>query len=222
MNNFKLLLATAAMAVSGAAIAGPSYTYVDLGYVQGDGIDASSLLGGIPNEIGNFESDGFTIRGSKSISDNFHVQASYTDGDSLGGNGTLLGSDYDGYSIGVGYNPAITDSMDLVARIGYSDLDAEFGALVSDLLSIPEGLTDYSVSGINLEVGPRAMIGDNLELNAAATLFIGEIETIAGDIDQTDVGLRFGGEYYFGNISLGVDVETGFIDQANLHVRYTF
>ena len=41
----KLLVAAAAMAISTGAIAGPSWTYVDLGVVLGDGADDEDLIG---------------------------------------------------------------------------------------------------------------------------------------------------------------------------------
>jgi hypothetical protein len=177
MKNFKLLLATAALAVSGSALAGPSYTYADFGYLQAD-------EGYI---------DAIAVSGSYAVTDQVHLLGSYIDGDDDG-------DSFDGYSVGVGYNMAMTDGMDLVARISYTEYDFDFG---------DEDFTAF-------EIGPRAMVTDNLELNGAITYT---------DYENDDevTGIRVGGQLYFDNISVGAQAEVDDSDtEIGFNVRYTW
>jgi hypothetical protein len=180
MKTFKLLLATAALAVSGSALAGPSYTYADFSYSE-------ALFG---------TTDAIAVSGSYAVTDQIHLLGSYVDGE------TDLLSDFDGYSVGVGYNRAMTDNMDLVFRVGYADIDVDLA-----------GSSDV----ITFEVGPRAMVTDDLELNAAVTYVDSD------DLDASLAGLRVGGQLYFDNISVGATVETNEITTAlGFNVRYSW
>jgi|GEM_PF-2577185 len=207
MKMIKLVLATAALAVSCAAIAGPSYTYVDAGITLADGFGDNS------------ETEGLALRGSFGFADIFHVGGGYGQGD-LDGGKSESGFDVTSYNLYFGVNPAITENMDLVSRIGYakSELDAD-------------GFNDLELSGLWLEVGPRAMVSEKLELNAAVTLFTGEVEETSGcggSCDKDDLnefGFRVGAEYYFTPaFSVGLDSEVKglFGDAVNIHGRWSF
>ena len=63
MKGIKLLAATAALTVSSVAVAGPNYTYAQLGYIA---IDSQ----------GNEDSGGFELNGSFGFADVFNVGAS--------------------------------------------------------------------------------------------------------------------------------------------------
>jgi len=206
MKKLTLLAATAALALSGVAVAGPSYTYVDGGITIGDSFGDNS------------ETEGLALRGSFGFADIFHVGGGYGQGDLDGGKSESC-FDVTSYNLYFGVNPAITENMDLVSRIGYakSELDAD-------------GFNDLELSGLWLEVGPRAMVGEKLELNAAVTLFTGEVEETSGctNCDKDDLnefGFRVGGEYYFTPaFSVGLDSEmNGFFgDAVNIHGRWSF
>ena len=200
MKSINLVVAAAALAVSGAAIAGPSYTYADLGFTVGDSFG------------NNNDTDGYAIRGSFGFADVFHVGGGITDGDVDGGKGSG-GADNSGYNVYVGFNPAMTENLDLVARIGYFDEEFKFDGGKEE------------ATGVSFEIGPRAMVSDNLELNAAVSLLLGEDKDGGVKEDFTLVAYRVGGEYYFTPaLSLGLDaaVASGNQSEANIHVRYSF
>jgi hypothetical protein len=230
MKSINLVVATAAIAVSGAAMAGPSYTYADFGYTVSDSFG------------NNNETEGLALRGSFGFAEVFHVGGGYIDGEVSGGKGsefdedtcaaeseleaikTCLPGDTSGYNLYFGFNPAMTENMDLVARIGYSDIENKIGA---------SGIPDFIVedTAVFLEIGPRAMVSEKLEINGAVSLLSGETKLSAdgfGDVikeDFTRVQYRVGGEYYFTPaISLGLDASFANSggSNANLHVRYSF
>ncbi len=210
MKSIKLLAAVAALAVSSAALAeGPRYTYVDLGLLSAD--------------QGDDDNRGIALRGSIGFADIFHVVGQVSGAEALGGKSAgTPGADVTAADIAFGVNPAITDSIDLVARIGYRFIEAEGEPVAA------AGNVTVENQGLTLEIGPRAMITDKLELNAAATLFTGESEVTKGcnnncKTDVTDWGYRVGGEYYFTPLfSLGLDLAVTDINAVNLHARFTF
>ena len=136
MKSINLMVATAAIAVSGTAIAGPSYTYADFGYTVSDSFG------------NNNETEGLALRGSFGFAEVFHVGGGYIDGEVNGGKGSefnedacdanslseairnCLPGDTSGYNLYFGFNPAMTENIDLVARIGYSDLENDIGCLL--------------------------------------------------------------------------------------------
>lgn len=202
-----LILALAGMAVSGLAVAGPSWTYADIGYVRADS--------------GDDETDAFEIEGSFGFADKYHIQASYADGE----NGDVgNGEDFDGYEIRAGINPAVTDNTDFVFQVGYFDVSQE---TPSD--------DDVDVDGYILSVGMRSMFTDQVELSAFVDSVTGEVDSDAcgaaavagcpaedGD-DITDIILRVGGQYFFtDNLSLNIEYEDGDDSSARFGVRWSF
>ena len=233
MKSFNLVVATAAIAVSGAAMAGPSYTYADFGYTVGE------------SEGRNNETEGLALRGSFGFAEVFHIGGGYADGDVNGGKKeyteefignncpaigdeidfirNCAGADASSYNLYFGFNPAMTENIDLVARIGYSDSENKI-VFEGDGIKVEE-------TAIFLEIGPRAMVSEKLEINGAVSLFSGEEKLVVEDAgfslkeDFTRVQYRVGGEYYFTPaISLGLDASFANSggSNANLHVRYSF
>jgi hypothetical protein len=190
MKGLKTIAAAAALAISGAAVAGPSYTFVDLGYLTGDS--------------GNERTDGLGLRGSFGFAGLWHVAGEYSAVEAGGGKGKVTttgnGIDVSGGNIYVGLHPAVTDNTDLVIDLGYDLLEADDGST--------SGKTD--VTSIFLRTGPRALLaGDKLELSAYVSLAVGETDSDRdGKDDFTNVGLQIGGQYYFTPaISLGVEAQ---------------
>jgi hypothetical protein len=202
MKSIKLVLATAALAVSGAAIAGPSYTYVDAGIIVGN------------SDSSDQETEGFSLRGSFGFADIFHVGADIASVENNGGK-SKSGSDDTGYALYFGVNPAVTENIDLVARIGYASREQDSGNAPK-----PEQ------TGAYLQVGPRGMIGEKVELSAYGVIATGENKKADGSKDDfRRVGYAVGGQYYFTPaISLGADITvTGSqSNAANLFVRFSF
>jgi len=193
----KAILALAVMAVSGTAVAGPSWTYLDFGYLR-----ASS---------GDEDTDGYQLRGSIGFADMWHAQLEYLDGEADGGKGSG-GDDVDGYNIIVGANPAVNDTTDLVFDLSYFDYDAE------------DTSGEAGIDGYGLGTGVRTMWTDALELNAGVWVLSGDVE---GSGDVTEVVVRVGGNYAFtDNIVVGAEISNGGLLQqgnlANFFARYQF
>ncbi len=97
----------AALPFAASAADNISYNYVEGDYVKTnvDGPDA----------------DGWGIKGSYAFHPNFHVFTGYTK-QKFDGAGDL---DVNQWNVGVGYNYAISNSTDLLARVSYQNLDPE-------------------------------------------------------------------------------------------------
>jgi hypothetical protein len=194
----KLLISVAAMALSTGAIAGPNWTYIDLGVVLADSSGKDTAVGA-------------ALTGSFGL-DLFHGNLTYTaisDATSRDTSGTpgpiaplcdgasgCKGDDYDSIRVGVGIHPAITDSTDLVVEIGYTD------GSFDDANQDPDA--------IDLTFGVRSMITDQFELNAMAIIADGSTDT-GSDDDAQEAGFRFGGQYFFSDaISVNASVTQGY------------
>lgn len=202
----KAFIAAASLAFSGAAVAGPAelpWTYIDAGYV---------LQSGVGTSLADEGGDGYKIRGSFGLN-LFHFGGEWYQVD---GGGTA--GDIDSYDLYVGVHPAITDMIDLVVDIGYTESEND-----------RKDKTD----GVFLRVGPRAMIGEHFELSAYLMSTWGDAEFSLDDgsdnitqfaDDFRGVTLLIGGQWYFtDHFSLGADArleDTG--DNVNLFVRYSF
>jgi len=196
----KLIIALAALAVSGAAVAGPKWTYVDVGYVTAD--------------AGNESTNGYAIRGSYGFADVWHAGAGYSAIDFAGGSGKVGGEDADGYNIYVGVNPALTDDIDFVADLGWQSTEVTINSgqkLDSDQIFV--------------RAGPRAMITDAFEIHTYVSLGWGSADNVSPpgtDSDKSDVAVELGGAYYFTpNWSLGLDVSLESDNVADLYVRWS-
>ncbi len=135
--NSKLTLCCAALvaAVPMMAVAGPSYNYADLGYVQADPSGQSALTG-------------FGGGAVFSFSDNFHYVVGHTKVDNSGRttSATLLAG---------GFNMPISDRSDFVARLGWAWER-------NRLTGIPGSLKD---DGIAASIGIRTVMSEQFELS---------------------------------------------------------
>jgi Ax21 family sulfation-dependent quorum factor len=104
-----------------------SYSYLEAGYLNIDPKGFSS-------------EDGWSVRGSVAVSDNFHIFGGY---DQI--RFRVLGNriNFDFWRLGLGYNHALNDRNDLVARVAYEDFDGD--------------------DGWSVEVGLRSALSPNFE-----------------------------------------------------------
>ncbi|MCP4089596.1 MAG: hypothetical protein GY746_07365 [Gammaproteobacteria bacterium] len=159
----KLIIAMAAFGLSSVAMAGPSWTYAELDAVfQDDGDDKAK---------------GYEIAGSLAFGGLFHVNAEYADID----DGAGADNDLDGYRIAAGIHPAVTDSTDLYAELGYTSLSEDNG---------------QDPDAIDLTFGVRSMITDSVELGAAMRLANGSTDAGGAD-DFQDSEISLSGQYFF-------------------------
>jgi hypothetical protein len=135
-----LLAATLAFAPLLARAEGPSYSFVEAGYLVTDIDDFDE------------EFDGFGIGGSFEFIENWFVYGSYIDQSA-----EFFDADVDatGYELGFGYAFPLTDTMDLYGALGYTEVEFEAGG--------------YSIDddGYVLSLGLRAMVMEQLELQGA-------------------------------------------------------
>lgn len=197
MKTLKLIVAITALVVSGAAVAGAPWTYVDLGYVTADS--------------GDDRTDGLALRGSFGFADIWHAGVALQGIEVAGGKSKPQGADVSGGNIYIGLHPAVTPNTDLVVDLGYEALEVE------EEFSI--GTVKNDVTSLFLRAGPRALLaGDKLELSAYMILAAGEEEVSGSGVksDFTNVGLQLGGQYYFTPAwSVGADAQLNRFDAAS-------
>lgn len=163
-----------------------SYSYVDLGYNE---VDLDNGPTG----------DGFGLRGSVGISENFFVFADYSSFDFDGG------VDIDLYSVGLGGKLSVSDDIDLVGRVGYTEADASAGGFSVDD-------SGYLVGG-----GVRMQVADGFEIEAGVNY-----SDFGNGGDETAVAV--GGRYFFTrNFAIGAEYQVSDdADQFFAGVRFTF
>lgn len=157
-----------------AGAQGFDYNYLQLSYGQ---IDFDDI---------NVDGDAFGISGSFAINDDWHVFAGY-EGASLD-----FSVDATALAAGIGYNNAISPTVDLVARLSYQyiELDAPSVSSVDD-------------NGFGLGVGLRFAATDQVELNAG-------IDYVDFGDGGDDTAFSIGGLYDFTDaFSLGLGASFG-------------
>ena len=196
----KTLLAAAVLAAAsfGASAAenttadAISYTYVELGYVTTD-------LEGVGKDL-----DGFVLRGSFEVADNWFLDARYLDQSVKVG-----GVDFDAkqYAIGGGYAWSFADNMDLYGRIGYTEVELDVSGGGTGGFGVDDD--GYEV-GVGIRARPMDLLelegavnyvdlsdaGDDTSFGVAARWFITDVFALgvegefADDADSYGVGFR--------------------------------
>jgi hypothetical protein len=199
----KILLTMAALALSTSAIAGPSWTYADLGFVVADGeFDESTT--------------GYGLRGSFGFGDLWHIQADVASFESGGGKGTGNGTDNTVYTIRGGIHPAVTDNTDFVLDISYTGIEDD------------EGDSKTKPKAYGLRTGVRSNIG-KLELRGFITLASTDNDqdgTGTPPIQESktlQIIPAIGGQYNFSDAwSVGIDTQLEGDNISDLYVRWSF
>lgn len=207
-----VLSAASLLAAGTAAAVEPQWNYGQIGWIQGDGLENDG------------ESDGFKVDGSIGFLENYHFQLSYEDGtfDDYSND-----TDWDGYSVKLGYHEAISASgnTQIIANINYFDIDFD-----------EDGGEGYSSStdGYGLGFGLRSMISERVELEGMINWIKGnwDPDWSSNDEDYTDTSLTVGGRYHWmPSLSTGITLSingsgsTGSFyggDTALIDVRYSF
>lgn len=169
------LVAAFAVAWSGAAIAGPQWSYV-----QGE----VGLLESIDTDTTN---SSYGIRGSFGFANIVHIGARFGSENIETMSGmTTQKEKNDFYKLWAGLHPQITDSTDLFFEIGYGEVSLDMPNCTA---SIPP-VCQKDPSFYDLTAGIRSMLTEKFELNAQFTY---------GDVDDfgADYIWSFGGRYLF-------------------------
>jgi hypothetical protein len=196
MKGIKIIGVVAALTLSGAAVAGPAWTYADLGAFIGDSSGKDE------------ETQGVALRGSFGFADMWHVQAEIASGDLEGGKSDG-GADLTAYGIRGGIHPSITENTDLVLDLGYSNVEAKFNSNTED--------TDL----IDIRTGVRSNIGP-VELRAFASL--GFFDGDESNVEGRDISYAVGGQYNFSPAwAVGTDITVSDSDDLiDIFVRWNF
>ena len=173
-----------------------SYRYFQVGYMETE-VD-------IPGA--NETLDGFGTRGSFGFAENFFVFTEFSSQEIEEGNAEL---ELNQMAIGLGGHYPLTDTIDLVGRVGAAEADLEVTAGDVTVLDLDE-------SGYIAGAGLRAQAGDNVQL---------EFGVIHQDIGEfSDTGFEVAARYHF-NRNWAVALEYQDIgDFSNVFagVRYSF
>lgn len=171
-----------------------SYTSLEAGYLRSD---RDSLDSG----------NGVALRGSGAITDNLHVYAGYERSDQDI-------ADLVNWRAGIGYKIAVSDNVDVVARVGYEDADYD---------QLAEG------DGYGVEVAVRAAFGTNFEgiagvryadldldssVACAAVVPVPPACRFVADEDGGNTAFFVGGQYKF-SPQWGVVAEASFASNDN-------
>lgn len=217
------LPAASAFAQMPAPSTGVSWSYFDFGY-QRFAPDTDALD----------DSNGFAIRGSGAINENWHVFLGWNRGKIEGAgvvtDGTNAGlatvdDDLDRFNIGIGYNLPVAATTDLFARVGYERLSSIGFDVVPDAAppgtpSI-EGKVD-SLDGYSVEVGVRSAFTPRFEAGASVRyVSYDDPDARVGDVavsglrvlDDSTTSLLLYGQYKFGG-------GWGVVGEADINSEY--
>jgi Outer membrane protein beta-barrel domain len=166
-----------------------SYSYAELGYVDAN-LDVGSF---------NVDGDGFALRGSLAVHQNYFVFANYQDLSFDGGVDTTL------LEVGGGGHWPLSDKVDIIGKVGITKAELDSGRF------------DADDDGFLLGARVRGVIAPKVELEAGFDY---------RDLDEAgdDTTLVFDGRYFFiENLAGGVTAAFGDDDKFfGLNLRYTF
>lgn len=170
---------------------GMSYTYAQAaaGTIDIDGVDGTL----------------FGVSGSFEVSPNVFIGGGYVSGTSddsfvLGGVNDEIGLTQ--IQVGIGYHHALQDNLDLVATLGFGEVELEHDGL---------GSGDESFTAISL--GLRAKASETVEVSGGLT------NTRADGESETGVGLGIRG-YVNETLSIGARYDTADdVDQLSVNIR---
>ncbi len=177
MKHFKLLALAAitALACSGAAVAGPQWTFANVGFANGDGDE-------------DFDTKFVGFEGCMGFADMWHVRGELASGETA----ENVGLDVDILQFGVGFHRSISDNTDVSIDVFFGTID-ETQPLG---FSIESDYMGYSF-------GVRSMLTEQFEFNASVNYADVDCPAAAacgiGDIglSAVDVGGQIGGRYLF-------------------------
>jgi opacity protein-like surface antigen len=225
--HLRIIVSAIALVFASSAMAGPNWTYVDLGFVVSSSSDKDNAYTGLD------------LAGSFELGELWHLQAAvaYTEADIPTGSALKVTSELTSYELRAGVHPEITDNIDVVLDLGYSVADSKTNS----------SSAGPSVSNnpwyVDIRLGTRAMITPKFEMNAFLAFASGNDDCnacVPEKVDFTVVIPSIGAQYFFTDaFSLSVDyafstAETAYLDDgtdlstdlqgdsAKLGVRWNF
>lgn len=208
----------------GHAAEGLSYSYLEVDYIIQD-IDAFEDDDLFDNFVDDFDDgDGFGIRGSFAFSPNWFVFGEYTETDAdftfVNDQGLLIPSDQDVERLSVGFGLVfpMAETVDLVGRAAYTDVDFgdfDLGGNSGDDFEFSD-LDEDNSDGFFIDARLRAQLLEWLEGSAGARYT---------DIDSGDDFAFVGNLLFEFTQNWGVNLEVEVADEVStyaLGARYSF
>ncbi len=127
---------TVAHAQSQSQTSGFNYTFIDLGYYEG--------------EIEDEDGDGFGVDGSLALTDQLHAFAGYSNVEP-----DRFSADASSTEVGVGFNTPLSPSTDLILRGAYVRSEVDFGPFEAeeDGFGVGAGIRTWIADGLELNGG---------------------------------------------------------------------
>ena len=150
-----------------------SYSYIDLAYVETD-------IDGVSQSL-----DGFAARGSAGFAENFFAFGEYS-------TQSVSGADLDQISVGIGGHYGLSETFDLVGKLGWYQAEVSGGGVSID------------DDGYLIDAGVRARVADSVELDAGARY------TDLGGSGGDNTTFYVGGRYHFNEMwAVGAEYQSG-------------
>ena len=225
---FFSLLGISLVTVSTAPLASElSYTFIDFQYITQE-TDLGGVQQPVPSQIVGIQTDdgdGISVSGSVSFRDRYFISANFKSAIiDLAGNITnpsVTTSVFDNFdfvntSLGFGYIWELSDNFDVYAEGMYETVDYDFGSFAGENFDTEEG-------GGGARVGFRWNPRPSFELFAAArSSSIGKVNLNSFDYDN-DASFRAGFFwYFFEDLGVGLDIDSGEVDTFTLSMRFSF
>jgi hypothetical protein len=194
----KLIIAMAAFGLSSVALAeGPSWTFVEASYIQGE-----------TGEYDDESADGYGIAAGMGFFDIWHASLDYDVTN-------YYDEDMTEYGLRVGIHPAITDTTDVYVEVGFGNLEVDyFDGEDQDFVSVGFGIRSMLSDNFELLLGTEVQ-------------YIDSFEYWGDDYDIDQITGVIGGRYAFTDLmSVGVDYringQSGFDRQQGDQIAIDF
>jgi hypothetical protein len=221
MLGFALLLAQS------AAASDLSYTFIDFQAIS-NSTDATGSQSPVPTqlvEVNTEDGDGISIGGSIAIGEHFFFDGGYltsiVDVTGVISNPFVSTEVTDNFDLvqsrfGFGYQRELRPNLDLVASLSYDSIEFDFGSFAGENFDMQE-------DGAGVRIGFRYNPRPDFEVYGHAHFSsVGKADLTLGEFDA-DTRVRFGLLwYFFEDLGLGFDYETGEVDTFSISMRFSF
>jgi hypothetical protein len=223
----RILFVAGVMLAGSASASDLSYTFLDFQYTNNE-VDASGSQVPVPNQVVSVDSgtgDGISVAGSFAFSPRFQLDGSFESSivkvtgaveNPLGV--TQVSGDYDMViaNLGFGYRQPFGENFDLLFEVTYDSANYDFGSFAGENFDVQD-------SGAGARVGFRWNPVPALEVYS----FAHHSPVAKANLDrlefEDDTLFRTGFMwYFFGDLGLGLDYESGPVKTATVSMRFSF
>jgi hypothetical protein len=205
-----------------------SYTFMDFQYMTGKSVEAEGLQSPVPGQTVSIraeDGDGIAVGGSLNIGQRFFIggtfQTAIVDVFGIVENPfgiTAVQDEFDLIQsrVNVGYLQPIGENFDLIFDLSYDSTDYDFGSFAGENF-------DFEDAGTGAQLGFRWNPTPRFELYSFARYSsVGKVNLSVPEFEPDTlarVGMLW---YFFEDLGLGVDYETGIVDTVTVSMRFSF